>query len=50
MPAPIAPPRPAVPAALRPEAERHWRAGVEHDVINAGPAPLSFVEIETKRS
>ncbi len=30
MPAPIAPPRPAVPAALRPEAERHWRAGVEH--------------------
>jgi quercetin dioxygenase-like cupin family protein len=26
------------------------RAGVEHDVINAGPAPLSFVEIETKRS
>jgi predicted O-linked N-acetylglucosamine transferase (SPINDLY family) len=30
MPAPIAPSRPAVPAALRPEAERHWRAGVEH--------------------
>ncbi len=26
------------------------RAGVEHDVINAGPAPLSFVEIESKRS
>lgn len=27
---PIVPPRPALPAALRPEAERHWRAGVEH--------------------
>lgn len=26
------------------------RAGVEHDVINAGPAELSFVEIERKRS
>jgi quercetin dioxygenase-like cupin family protein len=25
-------------------------AGVEHDVINAGSAPLSFVEIEAKRS
>lgn len=25
------------------------RAGVEHDVINAGPAELAFVEIEHKR-
>ena len=25
-------------------------AGVEHDVINAGAAPLSFVEVESKRS
>ena len=24
-------------------------AGVEHDVINAGDAPLSFVEVESKR-
>ena len=24
-------------------------AGVEHDVVNAGPGPLSFVEIEHKR-
>lgn len=30
MSAPFAPFRPALPAALRPEAERHWRAGVEH--------------------
>jgi len=30
MPVPIAPPRPAIPAAVRPEAERHWRTGVEH--------------------
>lgn len=25
-------------------------AGVEHDVINAGPAPMSFVEIELKEA
>jgi beta-alanine degradation protein BauB len=25
------------------------KAGVEHDVVNAGDAPLSFVEIELKR-
>ena len=25
-------------------------AGVEHDVINAGSVPLSFVEVESKRS
>jgi hypothetical protein len=25
------------------------KAGVEHDVINAGDAPVSFVEIELKR-
>ncbi len=25
------------------------RAGVEHDVINAGDAPVTFVEIELKR-
>jgi len=24
-------------------------AGVEHDVINAGDAPVTFVEIEIKR-
>lgn len=26
------------------------RAGVEHDVINAGDAPVTFVEIELKRA
>ena len=26
------------------------QAGVEHDVINAGDAPVTFVEIELKRS
>ncbi|MFM1988938.1 MAG: hypothetical protein RJA99_1895 [Pseudomonadota bacterium] len=30
MSVPFAPFRPAPPAALRPEAERHWRSGVEH--------------------
>jgi quercetin dioxygenase-like cupin family protein len=24
-------------------------AGVEHDVMNAGPAPMAFIEIELKR-
>ncbi|MEI7447678.1 MAG: tetratricopeptide repeat protein, partial [Burkholderiales bacterium] len=30
MSVPFAPSRPALPSALRPEAERHWRSGVEH--------------------
>ena len=36
------------PAAL--EAGRSYArpAGVEHNVVNAGPAPLSFVETEVK--
>ena len=30
MPSTISPPRPAPPAPVRAEAERHWRSGVEH--------------------
>ncbi len=35
-------------AALTPGAAYARKAGVEHDVINAGQEPLAFVEIELK--
>ena len=36
-------------ATLAPGAAYFRKAGVEHDVINAGAEPLAFVEIELKR-
>lgn len=35
---------------LEPGQSYFRNAGVEHDVINAGPKPLVFVEIEFKRT
>jgi quercetin dioxygenase-like cupin family protein len=29
---------------------RHQAAGVEHDVMNGGPMPMAFIEIEIKHS
>lgn len=35
-------------AELKAGVAYHRPAGVEHNVVNAGPAPLSFVETEVK--
>ena len=36
-------------ATMSPGGAYFRKAGVEHDVINAGTAPLTFIEIELKQ-
>ena len=40
------PPAPRAAAELRKGVAYFRKAGVEHDVINAGDKPLAFVEVE----